>query len=179
MLMETRSISELVDYGIFNEISDYRLHVCPQAKRIYIFPTAAAREALAHKNYPKRPAYTGTTLTAYGYLVPPADIPHCYVIQPLPDFWKIATIREDMTTSEKGNAAVMLVKAAFEGGLIPIHLAVEIVTDYNDQQGGLDVKVQGHARLQVKCDLRGGEKEAGGTGNLFLQVAEINLHKQY
>jgi hypothetical protein len=44
---------------------------------------------------------------------------------------------------------------------------------------GLDIVVATRVRIQVKLDFRGGERELGGTGNLFLQTAECNPTRSY
>lgn len=66
-------------------------------------------------------------------------------------------------------------------GFIPIPLHGTVITSHDMQVSGLDMIVAGKARLQVKCDFYGGEKRFNPncTGNLYLQVAELNPLKAY
>lgn len=179
--MQQNNAFQLVDYGIFSEVSDFRVHVCPIAKRLYVYPTQNATDLLlnAVKHYPKVNGKTQEQITSEGYLVPPEDIPACFCILPKADLWAVAPIHARMTATQKGEAALKIVKAAAERGLLPIKMKVEIITDFDEQIEGVDVRVKGEACLQVKCDFAGGDKAAGGSGNLFLQIAEANPLKQH
>ena len=65
-------------------------------------------------------------------------------------------------------------------GLLPIPAIADNVREIDVQLLGGDVIIKPNAIrkdeivIQVKCDYDGGERELGGTGNLFLQVAESN-----
>lgn len=169
----------LVDYGIQNERSDLRLHVCFLVKRIYVYQTRFGVEAVESGRYIQRPVYINGKLTAEGYLVPPMDIKSCIECEPKAYLWEVVSMNPKMTTSEKGRAAVSIAAEALRRGLVPIPVLIDEVTDYDTQIGGTDIIVHGGSKIQVKCDYRGGRKELGGTGNLFLQVAERNILKAY
>lgn len=169
----------LVDYGIQNEKSDLRLHVCFQVKRVYVYQTRYGVEVVKQGRYKQVPVFTDGRLTARGYLVPPMDIKSCVECEPQSYLWEIVSLNPKMSTSEKGRAAVSIAAEALRRGLIPIPVLIDEVTDYNTQVGGTDIIVHGGSKIQVKCDLRGGRRELGGTGNLFLQVAERNILKAF
>lgn len=169
----------LADYGIHNEASDLRLHVCFVVRRLYVYPTQSGVKAIRRGSYRKRPAYQQGLKTAEGYLVPPEDIPGLFEVCPRADIWQLGECHEFMNTSEKGKAAVVIAMEAMRRGNVPIPLMAEEVSEFNAQVEGVDVIVRGNARIQVKCDYKGGVKSLGGTGNLFLQVAESNPFKRY
>lgn len=174
--------TELVDYGIQSEESDLRAHVCIAVERIYVYPTAAGLAACETGRYIKRPAYSwinGTKIkTAEGYLVPPDDIDGCVFMQ-IPK-WLIdkTVLSQANTTTEKGNKAVSIVMAFIKAGGFPFPINGRAIEDYNLQVLGLDILVGINARIQVKCDYEGGPRGLGGTGNLYLQVAECNPLRQ-
>ena len=72
VLKATDGNTKLVEYGIHNEGSDIRAHVCVLARRVYVFPTANALACIDAGDYPRRPVYTQingvSTVTAEGYL---------------------------------------------------------------------------------------------------------------
>ena len=67
-----------------------------------------------------------------------------------------AIVEEGLRAQGFGVPAVLL-----KGG----HLEGDVVTD---------LLVTASLRIQVKCDYRGGPRELGGSGNLFLQTHECN-----
>lgn len=176
--MKSRN-TELISYGIQHEKSDFRIHVCPLVRRIYVFPTEAGKEAVQVKFFREAPAYTGSIKTAIGKLVPPGYIRECKCIS-LPDsWWNEADIQESESASSKGEKATLLVKRALSAGLIPISLSSEEVLDEKLQINGTDLIVSSTLQIQVKCDYKGGDSRLGGTGNLFLQTAECNPFQQH
>ena len=50
---------------------------------------------------------------------------------------------------------------------------IMITTDKSEQIFGSDLSAK-NIIFQVKCDIKGGHKEGGGSGNLFIQTAERN-----
>ena len=76
-------------------------------------------------------------------------------------------------TSDKGNRAKEVTKVAILCEWIPFGGKVKEITDLPNQILGIDL-MSGPIKIQVKCDFEGGPKELGGTGNLFLQIAERN-----
>lgn len=174
----------LVEYGIQNEQSDIRAHVCVQAQRVYVYPTRQGTATINSGQYPRVPVRTPvgngkTVITAEGYLVPPAAIPRC-VSMPIPDrlLERVSFSASDGTTA-KGEKAVRVVKWFLRHGGFPLSVHPEIIQEQDLQVQGLDIVVHLRARIQVKCDYNGGARELGGSGNLFLQVAECNPLKSY
>lgn len=175
-------MKQLVDYGIQNERSDIRVHVCPTVRRVYTYPTSCGIDAINTGKYRARLGYQPGVeyATAKGYLIPPMDIPRCVCLQ-LPDIaWGWIAFRREDSTTTKGDKATRLVAVMLKRGMLPIPaLGVEVACR-DLQISGTDIFVpQGALRdrsihIQVKCDFDGGSRELGGTGNLFLQVAECN-----
>lgn len=179
--------TKLVPCGIQTEKSDLRAHVSISARGVYLFPTKngskitdqCRKMELGGQKPPyfKVQVKTGQIVTAEGYLVPPDDIPGCLRIPiPLSVFLGANFKPEDQygCTTIRGDKAVAIVKEMLKLGLIPVTLEVNEVTDQDLQISGTDIIVKAQARIQVKCDWRAGHRDFGGTGNLFLQVAECN-----
>ena len=163
--------TQLVEYGIRQEKSDIRAHVSVATKSVYVYGTSDGVAAINTGMYRKAPAYTGSIVTAEGYLVPPDAISGCKRI-PIPS--DLMSFNTTDSTSVKGDKAMRVVMQMLKDRLIPIALDVSDITDEMMQLEGTDIIVQATARVQVKCDWRAGPRELGGTGNLFVQVAECN-----
>ena len=180
--METNSTRRLFDYGIQNEQSDIRVHVCPLVQRVYVYPTAEGQRVVESGCWPKRPAYQPGVAgpTAEGYCVPPFAIRRCVAVTVRPEAWTVVDLREGESTSEKGAKAVCLVNAMIYNGILPLpYTAASLDADPSKalQIRGDDIIVQlgaSSVHIQVKCDFKGGDRTRGGTGNLYLQVAERN-----
>ena len=170
----------LVPYGIQNERSHCRAHVCPVTRTLYAYRTADGQATIAEGAYRKRSVLTHGIVTAEGFLVPPEDIPGCGCVDISAWLWSIH-ILEDDDVSTKGAKALRLTIAVLRAGKFPLSLydVSESVDNRQLQQEGADLIVTVSARIQVKCDYRGGERLRGGTGFLFLQTAECNPHHQY
>lgn len=166
---------KLVNYGIKNEQSDLRVHVCIKAKRIYMYETQKGVDMIKTNNYRKVSATQPGVdcITSYGYIIPPDDLDAICVTIPS-DMLLYLPIQEDEPTSDKGYKASTYVKYMIESGIIPFKLRAKEITNYNMQISGVDIVVSLSKKIQVKCDYAGGHKEFGGTGNLFLQTQEIN-----
>ena len=169
--------TRLVEYGIQTERSDLRAHVCVCARRIYVYPTACGLQTINAGDYEARPVYTGNIKTAIGYAVPWQNIARCVSVR-IPDwlFTEMAFSETDSTT-EKGRKAARVCARMIELGAFPLPTPPNVVSDTPTQIEGTDVIVTISARIQVKMDYRGGSKEHGGTGNLFLQTAECNPYR--
>jgi len=173
---------KLYNYGIQNEESDIRVHVCPIAKRVYVYPTACGLAAVKSGKHPKKSGYQkGFNLpTATGYLVPPFQIKRCVSIKMRDSVWASLNFKENETTIQKGTKAERLVEGMILNGLLPIPALTKKISRKDLQIKGQDIIIPSGAitqtdiRIQVKCDFPGGEKSLGGTGNLFLQVQERN-----
>jgi len=177
----------LVDYGIQNEESDVRAHVCPVARRVYVYPTTTGRAAVDSGRYKKVPGWQPgvNEPTAEGYLVPPFEIERCISLGVNDGVWERLGMAQAQDTSTKGRKALWLVKHMILAGLFPLPMIGTEVQEKDIQIRGADLIVAPRAGaerpfvVQVKCDYPGGEKALGGTGNLFLQVAESNPLGRY
>ena len=179
-MMETRiGNTKLVDYGIHNEGSDIRAHVCVVAKTVYVYPTIEGVSVVQSGTYQKRTVKTGAFVTAEGYLVPPSKIRRCLPVNVKSLFDKYAIDFTD-TQSVKGKRAVDIVLHMLKIGYFPFFVATDEVKDEMLQIQGTDIYVNAKMKIQVKCDFEGGEPKKPGergdrvTGNLFLQIAECN-----
>jgi len=180
-------MSDLVDFGIQNENSDQRAHVCPVVKRVYVYPTVEALKLIKNCAYPKRNAYQPgcKQQTAEGFLVPAKHIPKCIGLEVRNSVWAYIDLKEDQDTTLKGQKAVCLITGMIKKGLYPIPALAEEVKARDLQIDGQDIILkwsrdeQDAHIIQVKCDFKGGPKNLGGTGNLFLQTAERNPKKKH
>lgn len=175
----------LVNYGIQTEKSHIRVHVCPIARCVYVYPTISGLKAISTGKYPLIYAYqTGhENPTARGYLVPPDNIACCIEIVLNNNTWEFFDFREEESVINKGEKAVRLVKGMIKKGLLPFPAIPKIIKNQSMQINGIDILIQStkqnNVHIQVKCDFKGGDKNRGGTGNLFLQIQEANPKKQY
>ena len=171
-------IQGLVDYGIFTEESDIRAHVGVAMRKVYVFRTDAAREALRRKDYAVKQAFQSRVFdaTADGWLVPPADIEDLRSL-PLPDDRWWAGFNEGDGTSAKGAAAVALVVRLLGKGHFPLWLAASESGDIAVQVAGTDIVVCAKQRIQVKCDWHAGNPQKSGC--LYLQKSERNPLRRY
>lgn len=171
--------TKLVNYGIQNEGSDIRAHVCVNAKVVYVYPTSEGLDALKVNTYKPLPVYTNGIQTATGYAVPPSKIRRCIPVNVKSLFAKYPIDFSDSPT-EKGRKAVQIVLDMLKVGYFPFFVAADEVTDQILQIEGTDIYVNARMKIQVKCDFEGGEPKKEGakgervTGNLFLQIAECN-----
>lgn len=168
----------LHDYGIQNEGSDLRAHVCVLARTVYVYPTACGVKAVESGKYKARPAKQPgyQAATAWGFLVPPDEIEHCIPVGAR-NLIEAAGFNKDDTTTIKGEKAVAVVARLLRIGYFPLPVDPKIVLDADMQIAGTDIVVQAKFRIQVKCDYEGG-KGMICTGNLYLQTAEINPFKR-
>lgn len=170
---------DLIDYGIQSEQTHLRAHVCVVAQQVYIYPTVDGIRACESGRYPLRPAYTGKTRTAEGYVIPPGAIDRMMRIAIHPTFFDHFPIRTDDTTSQKGTQATAIIREMLRYGHFPIPCIPDVVTDRAVQITGVDITVQASLTIQVKCDYFGGERDFGGTGNLYIQIAELNPYASH
>jgi len=115
-----------------------------------------------------------------GYLVPPLGIPGCVALSFRATVWDYLRFSDTDTLYEKGRKATDLVLQMIKRGLFPLPALGEEITDQDLQVDGEDIVIKANAFryenlvVQVKCDYKGGERDLGGTGNLYLQTAECN-----
>lgn len=166
----------LIDYGIMQEKSDYRVHVCFGEGFAYLFKTKDGKEACETakgKGYKPLPAYQPGVrgATAEGFVIRPVNIHGCQRIEIPPDIKFSTLVYPRASTTEKGDAAVRCAQLMFRRGLLPIELDMAFIEEKDIQILGCDLVVQGKPRIEVKCDYNGGQN---GTGNLYLQISERN-----
>ena len=169
--------TDLVEYGILQEESDFRAHVCVKACRVYVFETEAARKVVAAGVFPERPVYTDGICTARGVLVPMYALPYVAKVT-IPNnvqSWILAS----HDTGTKGARAARLVRDYVQRGRIPLPLKTKTQRAVNVQLAGVDLVVADAVRIQVKCDYHGGPRALGGTGNLFIQTHECNPWRKF
>jgi hypothetical protein len=178
-MQQVISNKNLVAYGIQQDRSDLRAHVCFVAGVLYVYTTKAGQACVKQNVFPQCPVRTNNIITARGYLVPPGKITGCYRVD-IPDelLAKHAISKRDTTTA-KGRKAVAIVMDMLADALFPLPLNSSAIEDIKLQYEGLDVLIAANIRIQVKCDYEGGEKHIGGTGNLFLQIAECNPFRRH
>lgn len=166
------------NYGIQNETSDLRVHVCPLVGRVYVYDTQEGTQLISNKKYNLKKVYTNKILTALGVAIPIEDILTLRWVD-IPKRWLFDSglkITKQQSTVEKGKRAEYLVALLVVCGPSFFTLEDIVFANENEQIQGIDIKFP---KLQVKCDFRGGHKSLGGTGNLFLQTAERNLYGQF
>lgn len=177
--------TKLFKYGILDEDSDIRLHVAVRARHVYFFPTQECKRLVEDENnYRKAVARTKGVVTGSGYLVPPGDIQGCVAVEIPDDIFQQAGFPKEQynkgtTTSNKGKSAVFVATGMLARGLFPITLKIEEVDAKAEQIKGLDIIAKTEIKIQVKCDWLAGHRELGGTGNLFIQIAERNPDRMY
>ena len=174
---------KLFEHGLQLERSDVRVHVSVATRRLYVFQTAAAQKLLEDRGdeFKERHAYQQDVeyATARGKLVPCCEMPTLRIVALTEDYWW-ADFSPRHKPSTKGFAAARLVERALHEGWIPLPYSLAAESkDLKVQRDGIDILLWNHHRIQVKCDWDAGPKAWGGTGNLFLQEAELNPRKRY
>ena len=136
-----------------------------------MFERVSGLKALKHGSL--RQARQGCYVTAKGRAVPWQTINGINVWKIPQHSMRLHFVERSANETDKGRAAVEIVKdmiyGRHGGNLVPIRSAGTSL-----DIAGTDLVVNGEDTIQVKCDYRGGHKELGGTGNLFLQTAECN-----
>jgi len=157
----SRGNTKLVDYGIQNENSHIRAHVCPKVQRVYVFPTTNGVTAVGSGKYRTKPAsqegYDG--VTGIGHLVPPFDIEGCVSVSINDNVWTALEFDKREKPPVKGRKAVRLVVGMLKRGLFPFPVVAEEIRDEDLQIKGADVIVKAGiiakegTIIQVKCCL--------------------------
>ncbi len=170
---------DLIEHGIQTESADIRCHVAPGTKLIFVFRTAPLRDLNLESYSTGWASQPGVEYkTGKGYLVPIADIPDMRVIRTLITPWWEAFSR-DQLPQEKGNLAVDVVSRLLRVGRFPLwYDDARDSEDVGVQRGGTDIVLR-EKWIQVKCDYDAGPKADGGTGNIFLQTAEVNPFRRF
>ena len=165
----------LIEHGIMQEESDYRVHVGFKVGAVYVFPTESGKEAVRSGKYPTTSAgQPGVYFTtSEGEKATWHEIRGCTEIK-IPEFLlQAAKCEKSENPSIKGRKALCIVQMMQQVGLIPIPLAVTEVRNETMQIAGVDLMTR-PVTIQVKCDFKCGAKERGGTGNLYLETHECN-----
>ncbi|KKL88964.1 hypothetical protein LCGC14_1919450 [marine sediment metagenome] len=184
--------TELLQYGIYEEEVDLRIHIAYKVKKIYIYEREEAIKILQH--HPTRSSYQevngAKTETARGHIVP-VEI-GLFGIQGLIDINIRKSILEknwcEQTDDEsiKGERAVNIVREMLEKGVIQLYLPEQFKVRAK-HEGDLDMQLKGkdiilipeQPSIQVKCDYMAGSRALGGTGNLYIQTHECNPHGKH
>ena len=173
--------SVLIDYGIREENSSRRVHVCPVVKKVYFFKTQAGIYAIDMGHYDEKHPTQGQYITAAGYAVPCQDINGIFEVAPPDNIWDLVAFSQYDREDVKGKKAEQVAIYCFRNGLFSygiVNALPQEVKDISIQKEGADLIVQPWGHVQVKCDYRGGIG-VGGTGNLFIQVAEWNPYNRH
>jgi hypothetical protein len=167
----------MIAHGIQTEKSHLRAHVGIVVKQCYVFPQAALVGVMSkfEVGYATQPGANGWT--GKGYKVPWVVVPGIQVI-PFPAEW-VALCTKDLSTSEKGDFAIYVVRHLLRQGKISLPLDHSVTEDVNLQREGEDLVAWGQWRIEVKCDYGCGSEKLGGTGNLFIQTEESNPFAQH
>lgn len=176
--------TELVDYGIEQEDVDVRIHVGFQTQKVFIYWREDVIEIM--NSYQTRSAYQGNIETARGRIVPYDNIPNiCFVEIPMNILMGNWCEQKDDET-KKGKCALTIVRMMIENGELQrgcpqfFGLMSQDVNDLDMQIKGTDIIVTANCpTIQVKCDWKAGPKDAGGTGNLYIQAQECNPHGKH
>ena len=166
--------TKLIKYGIKEEQSDLRIHVCPYVKMIYVYPTINGIEAINTGKFKEVSVYTKGIITAKGFIIPPGKIKNSKEYEIKDKFWDKHKFYQEDTTHEKGKKAQSLVAELLQRGELSLPFDPRIIENVKLQYQGIDIIVIANIRIQIKCDFKGGAKEKDGTGNLFVQTMECN-----
>lgn len=167
----------MTEHGIQTEKADFFVHVCPQAGEIYVYRREAGLRAIESGDFRKVNGYQKGCdyATSEGYLVPPDAIAGCQSI-PLPNYVSVKFLPDDPIEERGRKATTMALMAIGLGDLLlnGNHCSsARFIVDVTLQKKGIDIVTDEGFTVQVKCDYKGGRRP-GGSGNLFLQVGEVN-----
>lgn len=171
---------KLYEHGIQTENSDIRVHVAPGTRQIFVFQTQAVLNLDLTKYREVTAGQPGVNYkTSRGRLIPPEDIPDIRIFRDgnCP-WWEVFDEKE--STSTKGKKAVAVVERMLRAGRFPLWLLyARDSARLEVQRGGTDILLHGMWRIQVKCDFHAGRNANGeGTGNLYIETAELNPLKR-
>jgi len=168
--------TELVNYGIHTDESDYHIHVAFQGQRLYVFPTKAGRKALTrpHNYYKFEVSQPGAAfITGVGYKVPWRDIDGCIEICIPQDILDAVDFDKNDSTTEKGRKAVQVTKEMFRRGLIVLPALISEIDDKGLQMKGHDIIIVSNVSYQIKCDYW------AARYGIALQTAECNPFNRF
>ncbi len=177
--------TKLVEYGIQNEVSDWRVHVGWGTQHVIAFPTSSGKKVIEAKlresgRAEAKAVSTRGITTALGFAVPISYLDGMSEILIPPDLHRKYQLSKTAdSTSRKGAVAVAVVMAMLGRRLIPLPCVYDETDDKALQVQGQDILVNSSLRVQVKMDWDAGSRVHGGTGNVYLQVAECNPFRSY
>ena len=168
--------TKLVQYGIYEEVVDLRIHVGFLVGEVFIYEREKMLVGL--DKYRVVSAYQSGIETARGHLVPVDGI----VSVPIPpDILENNKCNEKTDEGTKGANALAVVQEMLQSRVIQhampeyFKVSAEPVKDLKLQIEGRDiVLIENFPSMQVKCDYRAGSRSKGGTGNVFVQTHECN-----
>jgi hypothetical protein len=171
-------ISELFESGVHTENSDIRAHVGMYNRAVYVFKTAHANKILQTHGRIKYAGQAGVGYaTGKGKVVPWNSIEDIRELK-FHSWPRWDEFNENLSTSQKGKLAVDCVIDIMRLGRFPLWLDAEEDQRENIQIKGTDILLFCRKKIQVKCDALAGPKPKG-TGNIFLQIAEVNPLSRY
>jgi len=169
----------LVQYGINEEKSDFRAHVTG-IQKAYVFPRSPTARLVAQADrhgLVLKTVRISDIKTARGYPVPLSYIEGLQEIAIPLDTWQTYLIAKGMPTSTKGQLATAIMVVLLKKGLVSLPVQPDFADSKALQIAGTDIIISAALHMQVKCDLPGGDRKYGGTGNLFIQVEECNPYQ--
>lgn len=179
--MTTERPTNLTPYGIYSEKAEVVIHVCPVVRKCYLFFTEIVRSLLTENPrkykyvFVRQPNKEGVqVVTAKGYLVPPGDIANCRVYDIPDSLLQRGKFSKVDSCGDKGGKAEWLAAQMIENGYLYVPPLKVHSSDKELQLQGFDLMFP---HIEVKMDYKGGPKELGGTGNLFIQTSEANVNK--
>jgi len=125
---------ELIKYGIEEEQSDLRVHVCPLVRVIYVYSTVKGIEAISKDKFKEVSVFTKGIKTAKGYLVPPDKIHSCKGYNIKDKFWNKHKFYETDDHGEKGKKAQSLVAELLHRGELPLPFDPRIIKNVKMQE---------------------------------------------
>jgi hypothetical protein len=170
----------LIEHGILQDESDYRIHVGFVVGAVYVFPTANGKTAVHSGKYRIVNAFQPgcPSPTSQGVVVPWQELAECKEVLIPPGMIQAANCRRSDHTSTKGYWATVIVSLMQTCGMIPIEMSPVIVNDKALQIRGVDLQMK-PISIQIKCDFCCGSRDRRGTGNIYLETHERNPFKNY
>lgn len=184
VIKEQKGNTNLIKYGIEEEQSNYRIHVCGIFNIAYSFNSESMIDFINANNFSSRDVYSYGVVTAKGFLVPLKKSIQVGIVKEhiLPSY--IWSNCPDSSERNKGIWAVGVARKSIENNIVTFESSIKTQEIHTlvEQINGKDILVVNNKiSVQVKCDLRACFKNhhQKGTGNLFIQTHECNPTKQY
>jgi hypothetical protein len=174
----------LVEHGIMNENSDYRVHIGVVAETAFVLETATVQRVIRENRYQIVQAMQDGVdgITSEGWLVPLCAFWPINEID-VSDLSEMSVFSKPIPLDERGAAAEDVFRKLCEKR----GKSAQRVTNLATQISGGDFIVAGKI-VQVKCDWAAGEWNVGRvlhgrfqscTGNFYFEKAERNPLRRY